>query len=303
MNYIQLAFSFFITVIIVFGSLLNVFEDYLPIVFVQAFRYGKFEVKGRTKSKLVQELPKSYFRHFYRLALIIQTYVFYLVVSVYLFNAELPNWIEDLLNLSCGNDRTAHTNATKVFVATVLFTLQVYRRFYDTHFVSIFGKNSKINLGQYILGIVHYPFSDIAILCEAPKFALSDLEYSKVNLLELNGIEILSVIMFLWAWSHQHVCTKILANLRKNKRGDVVTDDHKLPQGDWFKYLSCPHQTAEILMYLSLTIILRHNITWFFVFGWVLSNQVETILLSHWWYQSHFDKFPRERKALIPFIY
>lgn len=48
---------------------------------------------------------------------------------------------------------------------------------------------------------------------------ISDLEYSKVNLLELNGIEILSVIMFLWAWSHQHVCTKILANLRKNKRG------------------------------------------------------------------------------------
>lgn len=56
--------------------------------------------------------------------------------------------------------------------------------------------------------------------------------------------------------------------------GKIVTDAHKLPQGDWFTVLSCPHQTAEILMYFSITILLWNNITWFFVFMWVLSNQV-----------------------------
>lgn len=56
--------------------------------------------------------------------------------------------------------------------------------------------------------------------------------------------------------------------------GNIVSDAHKLPQGDWFNVLSSPHQTAEILMYFSITILLWYNITWFFVFTWVLSNQV-----------------------------
>lgn len=49
--------------------------------------------------------------------------------------------------------------------------LQVFRRFYDTHFVTIFGKNAKINIVQYFVGLVHYPGSVLAIICEAPKFA------------------------------------------------------------------------------------------------------------------------------------
>lgn len=56
--------------------------------------------------------------------------------------------------------------------------------------------------------------------------------------------------------------------------GKVVTSAHKIPKGDWFEYISSPHITAEILMYLSITLILWRNITWRFIFGWVLSNQV-----------------------------
>lgn len=56
--------------------------------------------------------------------------------------------------------------------------------------------------------------------------------------------------------------------------GEVVSSGYKVPQGDWFDYVSTPHQLAEILMYLALTILLYGNVTWWFVFGWVLSNQV-----------------------------
>lgn len=113
----------------------------------------------------------------------------------------------------------------------------------------------------------------------------------------------------------------MLRSVFLSSTGNIVTDGHQLPQGDWFNVLSSPHQTAEIIMYLSLTILLWHNITWFFVFTWVLSNQVRqffeifrvtptvyifqvlTILLSHWWYQSTFENFPKTRKALIPFVF
>ncbi|KAH1019646.1 hypothetical protein HUJ04_009436 [Dendroctonus ponderosae] len=85
-------------------------------------------------------------------------------------------------------------------------------------------------------------------------------------------------------------------------QGDVVSNGYKIPQGDWFKYLSCPpHQTAEIIMYSCVTWILWYNVSWFFIFTWVLVNQVETILLSHWWYKEKIDDFPKERKLSYHF--
>ncbi|KAG5882537.1 hypothetical protein JTB14_038148 [Gonioctena quinquepunctata] len=223
--------------------------------------------------------------------------------SVYIFNNSPPRWLLDFLNAVGGRDRVSYTSATHVYLSLILLTLQVYRRFYDTHCVSVFGK-SMININHYIVGMLHYPGSALAIICEAPQFAKnSSYAMTDLNLAALSSLDIFAILLFIWAWRQQHVTTKILANLRKNKKGDVVTSEHKLPQGGMFEYLSAPHQTAEILMYLSITILLWYNITWFFVFTWVLSNQVETILLSHWWYQATFNEFPKKRKALIPYLY
>lgn len=85
--------------------------------------------------------------------------------------------------------------------------------------------------------------------------------------------------------------------------GKIVTQDHKLPQGDLFEYVACPHLFTEKLMYVCLTIILWGNTTWLFILGWVLGNQIETALLNYWWYKEKFPDFPKNRKAVIPFIY
>ncbi|KAJ8966460.1 hypothetical protein NQ317_011447 [Molorchus minor] len=253
---------------------------------------------------LTLQIPKSWFRHFYILAVFVYTYIFYIVTNTYIFRQDIPNWFTYMLKTLCGEERYAYASATKTYIAIALMTLQVYRRFYDTHFISIFGKSSKINFITYLVGLYHYVACGLAIICEAPKFAdYSSEKAETVNVADVTSIDIFSIFLFLWAWWHQHTTTKILADLRKNKEGVVVTDAYNLPEGDWFSYLTAPHQTAEILMYGSITILLWPNTTWFFVFIWVLSNQVETILLSHWWYQETFDKFPKTRKALIPFIY
>ncbi|ENN78916.1 hypothetical protein YQE_04629, partial [Dendroctonus ponderosae] len=142
-----------------------------------------------------------------------------------------------------------------VYLAACLLTTQVFRRFYDTQKVSVFGEQSKMNLSHYVVGHLHYLGTILAVLCEAPEFAYTS--------------------------------------------GDVVSNGYKIPQGDWFKYLSCPpHQTAEIIMYSCVTWILWYNVSWFFIFTWVL---VETILLSHWWYKEKIDDFPKERKLSYHF--
>ncbi|XP_049808716.1 polyprenol reductase isoform X2 [Schistocerca nitens] len=87
-----------------------------------------------------------------------------------------------------------------------------------------------------------------------------------------------------------------------NNQGQVVTTKHSIPYGGWFELVSSPHFLAEILMYMAISIILRAANTWHVVFLWVLSNQVESGLLSHWWYKATFPNYPKERKAVIPYV-
>ncbi|KAF7285321.1 hypothetical protein GWI33_011114 [Rhynchophorus ferrugineus] len=205
----------------------------------------------------------------------------------------------------CGEERFAHTPKNRIFIAVCLMTLQIYRRFYDTHYVSVFGQESKMHIFHYVVGHVHYPGAALAILCEAPIFTRTKkvIADASFRIFDLTLSEVVIIAVFLLAWRHQQICTRILAELRKNSKGEVVSNEYNLPNGDWFHYLTAPHQTTEIIMYASVMWLLWHHISWFFVFTWVLVNQVETILLSHWWYQENFKDFPKKRKALIPFLY
>lgn len=58
-----------------------------------------------------------------------------------------------------------------VLLALFLLLLQCCRRFYDTHFVSIFSKNGKMNVTYYIIGHCHYFGAFTAVLGEAAGFA------------------------------------------------------------------------------------------------------------------------------------
>ncbi|KAJ3643956.1 hypothetical protein Zmor_011169 [Zophobas morio] len=290
---------------VLLGTLINIFEPYLPVIIIKTFRYGKFASEGKSALVTNVELPKSYFKHFYLTsAFIYSPIAIYEIVRVFILHGEVSDWHKAILNISCGSERVATISALRVVIATVLLVLQVFRRFHDTHFVSVFSKSATINLGHYLVGMAYYPAVFLIIFSEAPKFAIPfSNDQSNVHLHHLGIMEMCAIILFLWAWYHQYVTSKILGNLRKNTKGDVVSQSYKIPEGDWFNYLSSPHSVAEIIMYTALTLLLANNTGWWYVYAWVLSNQVETILLSHWWYQSHFKNFPVTRKALIPFIY
>lgn len=116
-------------------------------------------------------------------------------------------------------------------------------------------------------------------------------------------LQVIGILIFAYAWINQYKTAVILANLRKNPNGNIVTTEHKLPQGGLFKYLSSPHLTCEILIYFSLWLILLNNHTFQYVLLWVASNQVETGLLNHWWYLKRFKNYPKERKVILPFIF
>jgi protein-S-isoprenylcysteine O-methyltransferase Ste14 len=89
----------------------------------------------------------------------------------------------------------------------------------------------------------------------------------------------------------------ILRNLRKP--GDK---DYKIPYSGLFEYISCPNYFGEIVEWTGWAIA-----TWslpglaFAIF--TFANLGPRARSHHMWYLRQFSQYPKNRKALIPFIY
>ncbi|KAJ4447107.1 hypothetical protein ANN_09107 [Periplaneta americana] len=215
---------------------------------------------------------------------------------------ELPQTLTaDIITIVLKRSCQILMSAISSLLALSLLTLQSWRRFYETWFVSVFS-NGQMNWSHYVVGFVHYFGAITAIIAESPGFIDDKGLSTMFQLKELTLGNIYGCVLFLWASYHQYKAAVLLADLRKNKNGSVVTLEHRVPHGDWFELVSSPHNLTEIMMYLAMTFILWGSDTWPVVFLWVLSNQVETAMLTHWWYKSKFEDYPAKRKAIIPYV-
>lgn len=84
--------------------------------------------------------------------------------------------------------------------------------------------------------------------------------------------------------------------------GKVVNYEYSIPRGDWFELVSCPHYFAEIMIYLSISVVLECSTIWWTVCLFVAINQIMYGLFTHQWYHDHFKNYPKKRKAIIPYI-
>lgn len=89
----------------------------------------------------------------------------------------------------------------------------------------------------------------------------------------------------------------ILRNLRKpGEKG------YKIPVGGLYRYLSCPNYFGELLEWAGWAIA-----TWslpglaFFV--WTAANLIPRARTHHRWYQEQFAEYPKNRKAVIPYVF
>ena len=90
---------------------------------------------------------------------------------------------------------------------------------------------------------------------------------------------------------------KILIDLRK-----PGTLEHNIPQDGLYHWISCPNYFGEIVEWIGFAIM-----TWSlpgFAFAlWTSANLLPRAAAHHRWYREHFDDYPRDRKAVIPFIW
>lgn len=87
--------------------------------------------------------------------------------------------------------------------------------------------------------------------------------------------------------------------IRLRKEGDK---SYYIPKGRMFTYVSCPNLFGEIVEWLGFAIALWELPGWTF-FIWTFANLVPRALAHHRWYLKKFPDYPKERKAVIPFIW
>jgi 3-oxo-5-alpha-steroid 4-dehydrogenase 1 len=107
----------------------------------------------------------------------------------------------------------------------------------------------------------------------------------------ITGI-ILFVAGFIINQYHDH----LLIRLRKSSG-----TSYKIPYGRLFRYISCPNFFGEIIEWGGFAIL-----TWclpsFSFFLWTVVNLLPRAVDHHRWYKSNFPEYPKERKAVIPFL-
>lgn len=254
-------------------------------------------------------VPKRYFCHFYlfSLCLFIPSLV---VVLINYSSCPANNKLQAIISSS----KEFSKNLVKIEVVhdlnevvallftVILMIIQCSRRLYECLFVSVYSNYSKINILHYIFGHSFYMFAAISTLSPILYSQTSD-KFKIYDLVDnlLNKERAILFVLFIYTSHHQYKCHTIFAKLRKDKTGRVITEQHYVPTGGLFEYVSCPHFMLEIVLYFIIISMQHFQIYyWNMIFMLVLSTQTINAITEHRWYKTKYKDYPKERRAIVP---
>jgi len=76
---------------------------------------------------------------------------------------------------------------------------------------------------------------------------------------------------------------------------------YKVPHGFLYRWLSCPNYFGEAIQWLGFALMAQSPAAWLFL-GWTLANLVPRAVSHHQWYQQNFPEYPKERRAILPYL-
>lgn len=105
---------------------------------------------------------------------------------------------------------------------------------------------------------------------------------------------VFGIFLFIFGYLVNQYHDRLLIRLRKSR-----TNGYQIPQGAWFKYVSCPNFLGEIIEWAGFA-ILCWSLPALAFFIWTMVNLIPRALDHHKWYKTNFNEYPKNRKALIP---
>jgi len=108
---------------------------------------------------------------------------------------------------------------------------------------------------------------------------------------------ILGIVLFITGFFINQVSDTLLINLRKpNETG------YKIPKGFLFNLISCPNLFGEFIQWAGFALIAwNYPATTFLI--WTAANLFPRAIKHHKWYKSTFKDYPKNRKAVIPWLW
>jgi len=269
--------------------------------------FGKLRLSPSKKNDWQKwiEVPKSSFQLFYVIATIVSLGACAIVIPVLigLSDTVLPVPVFNLVRFLSSNRPSKVSDPIILGIGLILYSIHCIRRLYESTCISVFSSTARINILHLILGCSFYVNAVITQLSLWP-CDNTITSCKRISSWSISRWQLALIVIFLLAMLSQHVTFRILANLRKDSKGKVTTQKHLIPYGAPFRFLSSPHFTVEILIYLILSVWYEFALSTVLMSIFVLANQSLVALSTHRWYLDRFgDKYPNDRKALVPFLY
>ncbi|HJK94920.1 MAG TPA: DUF1295 domain-containing protein [Polyangiaceae bacterium LLY-WYZ-15_(1-7)] len=107
----------------------------------------------------------------------------------------------------------------------------------------------------------------------------------------------LGVAVFFLGWGMNHHADATLRNLRKP--GET---GYKIPHGGMYRFVSCPNYLGEIVEWCGFALAAWTPAAAAFAF-FTFANLAPRAVAHHRWYHEKFEDYPRERRAILPFVW
>ena len=108
---------------------------------------------------------------------------------------------------------------------------------------------------------------------------------------------IVGIVLFVVGMLINIQSDNILLNLRQP--GET---EYKIPQEGFFRYVSCPNLFGEIIEWTGFAIMIWAVPAFSFAI-WTFANLAPRAVAHHKWYLKKFEHYPKERRAVLPFLW
>ncbi|KAK6253763.1 hypothetical protein QUC31_015483 [Theobroma cacao] len=301
---------------------------------------SKFAKRGKTMQPCSCKftVPHRFFSHVYMVA-VVWTTILLLTTWLYAYRmAPLTSESFHILHLASHLTGGSHIlsfhkshltalehrySIWRIVLLLLLMEAQVLRRLFETFNVSNYSPSARMHIFGYLTGLFYYIAAPLSLCCTlAPKvfnFTLSlvaefivkgknqmpaiEIDWcGSVNpLMKLGWSQWIGSAIFLWGWIHQCHCHASLGSVQAHAE---QVDDYVIPTGDRFEIVSSPHYLAEIVIYAGMVVASGGgDLTVWLLFVFVVANLGFAAAETHKWYLCKFENYPRNRFAIIPFLY
>lgn len=203
------------------------------------------------------------------------------------FLEEIPNLIVSAYYMYFYFIEASKINYLKYLMISFFFIHYIHRTLI---FPLKVANTKKMPVEIIFLGFI---FTGVnALMQNRSIFLFSDYTYDyQFNLSFIIGLVFFFLGMFINIY-HDYM----MIGLKKGNSGYVI------PRGFLFDYISCPNYFGEMIEWVGFALICQTLSAWIFAFG-TFSNLFPRALEYHKWYHKKFPgEYPKERKAIIPYI-